>query len=179
MSGGGRLHEHLMRGRCQRQRELGVPGGVQHQPQVLDEDVPGGQRRVVARQHMRHAVLEHPAVARAVRDDLVQGVRVHAFAQAQRHRLGGGRDVHASQQLVDDLDLAARTGAVAQALDLAGHRFQHRAAGRVGGGATGGHHRHLAGSGLGRAPGGGGGQGQPARRGRPRGRRGGGGVCRP
>ncbi|KAG1481035.1 hypothetical protein G6F54_013766 [Rhizopus delemar] len=117
---------------------------------------------------MRHAVLEHPAVARAVRDDLVQGVRVHAFAQAQRHRLGGGRDVHASQQLVGDLDLAARTGAVAQAIDLAGHRFQHRAAGLVGGGATGGHHRHLAGSGLGRATGDGRVQVQHALLGQPR-----------
>jgi uncharacterized protein (DUF934 family) len=63
---------------------------------------------------MGHAVLEHPAVAGAVGDDLVQRGRVHAFAQAQRHRFGGHGNVHAGQQLVDDLDLAARAGAVAQ-----------------------------------------------------------------
>ena len=51
---------------------------------------------------------------------------VHAFAQAQRHRLGGGGDVHAGQQLVDDLHLAAGAGAVAQPVDLGGHRVEQR-----------------------------------------------------
>jgi hypothetical protein len=46
---------------------------------------------------------------------------VHAFAQAQRHRFRGGGDVHAGQQLVDDLHLAAVAGLVAQAVDLGGH----------------------------------------------------------
>ena len=100
---------------------------------------------------MRHAVLEHPAVARAVRDDLVQRGRVHAFAQPQRHGLGGGRDVHASQELVDDLHLAAGARAIAQAVDLGGHGVERRAAAGVGLGAAGGHHRHLAAGGLGGA----------------------------
>jgi hypothetical protein len=68
---------------------------------------------------------------------------IHAFAQAQGHGLGGGGDVHAGQQLVDDLDLAARARLVAQAVDLAGHASstrlrRHRPRrGR-------GHHGHLA-----------------------------------
>ena len=53
---------------------------------------------------------------------------VDAFAQAQRHRLGGGGDVHAGEQLVDDLHLAAGAGAVAQPVDLAGHRLEHGSA---------------------------------------------------
>ena len=93
--------------------------GVEHQPEVLDEDVHRRQRRVVAGQHVRHAVLEHPAVAGAVRDHLVQRGGVDAFAQAERHRLGGGGDVHAGEQLVDDLHLAAVAGAVAEPVDLA------------------------------------------------------------
>jgi hypothetical protein len=121
MAGRRSLHEHLVRGGRQRQRKLAGARGVQHQPQVLDEDVHRRQRRVVAGQHVGHAVLEHPAVAGAVRDHLVQRVGVHALAQAQRHRFGGGGDVHAGQQLVDDLDLAAVAGLVAQPVDLGGH----------------------------------------------------------
>ena len=104
--------------RRERQRKLAGARRVEHQAEVLDEDVDRRQRRVVAGQHVRHAVLEHPAVAGAVRDDLVQRRGVDAFAQAQRHRLGGGGDVHAGQQLVDDLHLAAGAGAVAEPVDL-------------------------------------------------------------
>ena len=153
IAGGGGLHEHLVRGGRQRQRKFAGARGVEHQAQVLDEDVDRRQRRVVARQHMGHAVLEHPAVAGAVGDDLVQRLGRHAFAQAQRHRLGGGGDVHAGQQLVDDLHLAAGAGAVAQPVDLAGHRVEQRAGLGIGLGPGRGHHRHLAAGGLGGAAG--------------------------
>src|SRR6185436_16922397 len=33
------LHEHLVRGGRERQRKLAAPGHVQHQAQVLDEDI--------------------------------------------------------------------------------------------------------------------------------------------
>ena len=102
---------------------------------------------------MRHAVLEHPAVARAVGDDLVQSRGVYAFAQAQRHRFGGGGDVHTCQQLVDDLDFAACTRAVTQLVYRGGHGVQHRLGQRIGGGFARGHHGHLAAGSLGRATG--------------------------
>ena len=54
-----------------------------------------------------------------LRDHLVERLRVDALAHAERHRLGGGGDVHAGEQLVDDLDLGAGAGAVAEPVDLA------------------------------------------------------------
>ena len=152
-AGGRGLHEHLVRGAGQRQRKLGRARGVEHQPEVLDEDVHRRQRRVVVGQHVRHPVLEHPAVAGAVRDDVVQRGGVDAFAQAERHRLGGGGDVHAGQQLVDDLHLAAVAGAVAEAVDLGRHRVEAGLGLRPGRVAGRAHHRHLARRGLGGAAG--------------------------
>ena len=122
-------------------------------PRVFHEDVHGRQGRVVARQHVGHAVFEHPAVARAVGDDLVDVLGLHAFAQAQGHGFGGGGDVHAREQLVDDLDLAAVAGPVAQLVDLGGHVVERAAGLGVGGGGAGGHHRHFARCCLGRAAG--------------------------
>ncbi|OMP13261.1 hypothetical protein COLO4_01989 [Corchorus olitorius] len=116
-----------MRGSRQRQRKLGRARGIEHQAQILDEDVDGGQRRVVARQHVGHAT--------------------------QGHGFGGGGDVHAGQQLVDDLDLAARARLVAQAIDLAGHGVEHMARRRICLGRGRGHHRHLARGSLGRPAG--------------------------
>jgi peptidoglycan/xylan/chitin deacetylase (PgdA/CDA1 family) len=39
VTGTRRLHEHLVRGRSERQRKLAAAREIQHQPQVLDEDV--------------------------------------------------------------------------------------------------------------------------------------------
>ena len=139
-----RLHEHLVRRARERQRKLGRARGVEDEAEVLDEDVDRRERRVVAGEHVRHAVLEHPAVAGAVRDDLVERRRVDAFAQAERHRLGGGGDVHAGEELVDDLHLAAVAGAVAEPVDLGGHRVQERLGHRPRRVAGRAHHRHLA-----------------------------------
>ncbi|MDT4825143.1 hypothetical protein FQZ97_584170 [compost metagenome] len=61
--------------------------------------------------------------------------------------------MHAGQQLVDDLHLAARAGRIAQAVDLGGHRVEHRAGLFIRRGGAGGHHRHLAARGLGGAAG--------------------------
>ena len=94
---------------------------------------------------MRHAVFEHPAVARAVRDHVVERLRIDPFAQAERHRFGCRRDVHAREQLVDHLDLAAGAGLVVELVDLGRHRVQKRVGNRIGFGAAGRHHRDLAG----------------------------------
>ncbi len=150
---GGRLHEHLVCGRRQRQRELAGARHVQYQTQIFYEDVNGRQRRVIGRQHMGHAVLEHPAVAGAVGDDLVQRRRIDTFAQTQGHGLGGSGDVHAGEQLVDDLDLAAGAGAIAELVDLASHGIEHGLGLGVGFGGAGGHHRHFTIGGLGGAAG--------------------------
>ena len=93
---------------------------------------------------MGHAVFKHPAVAGTVGDDLVQVVRVHALAQAQRHGLGGRSNVYAGQQLVDDLDLAAGTSAVAQSIHLGSHGVKQVIRVGISIGLGGGHHRHLA-----------------------------------
>ena len=98
---------------------------------------------------MGHAVFKHPAVARAVGDHLIQCGGVDAFTQTQRHRLGRSGDVHASQQLVDDFDLAAGPGTVAKPVDLGRHGVQQRAHGGVRCRHTCGHHRHLATGGFG------------------------------
>ena len=146
-------HEHLVGRRRQRQRKLRRAGGIEHEPEVLDEDVDRRQRGVVPGQHVRHAVLEHPAVACAVRDHLVQVGGVDPLAQAQRHRLRRGGDVHAGEQLVDDLHLAAVAGRLAEPIDPGRHRVERSAGLRIGRGAPRGHHRHKARRGLRRAAG--------------------------
>ena len=84
-----------------------------------------GEVGAPAGQHVGHAVLEHPAVAGAVGDDLVERLWIDSHAQAERHRLCRGRDVHTRQQLVDDLHLASVAGAVAQSVDVRRHRIEH------------------------------------------------------
>ncbi len=54
-SGGGQ--EQLVRRRGQRQREGQPPRLVEHDPEILDEDARSRERRVVARQDVRHPVL--------------------------------------------------------------------------------------------------------------------------
>src|SRR5450830_726363 len=49
-TGGGGLHEHLVCRAGQRQRKFAGAGGVQHQAQVLDEDIHRRERGVVGRQ---------------------------------------------------------------------------------------------------------------------------------
>ena len=102
---------------------------------------------------MLHAVLEHPAIAGGVGDDVIHQVERDAGAGGERHRLRPRRDMHAGQQLVDDLHRGAEAGALADLIDLAGDRIEHRAQPVEGGAGAGGHHRHLAGGGLGGAAG--------------------------
>ena len=61
------------------------------------------------------------------------------------------RNVHAGEQLVDDLDLAAVAGTVAELVDIGGHRIERLANLRVGLGAARRHHRHLSRGSLGGA----------------------------
>ena len=84
-------------------------------------------------------------------DHIKKGRSIHPFTQTQGHGLGRCRDMHAGKQLVDDLDLAARAGLVAQAVDIAGHGIEQGTDSRVGLGRGSGHHGHLATSSLGGA----------------------------
>ena len=77
------------------------------------------------------------------------GADVNALTQAQRHGFGRSGNVHARQQLVDDLDLAARARAVAQLVDLGGHRVQKRLGHGIGRRLARRHHGHLATGGFG------------------------------
>ena len=133
----------LVRGGRERQRERELARRVEHDAEVLDEDVDGRQRRVIARQDVRHAVLEHPAHAGAVADHVVQRLRVGAGAHAQRHRLARGGDVHAGEMLVHHLHGRADAGAVAEPIDLAGDRIERSAGGFECLRPARGHHRHL------------------------------------
>ena len=137
-----------MGGCGQRQGHRQLAGGVEHDAQVLDEDVDRRQRGVVAGQDVRHPVGKHPAGTGRVADHLVELVGVGAGADAQRHRLAGCGDVHPGQVLVDHLDGRAHARPVAQPVDLAGHRVEQAAGRSKGLGPARGHHRHLAGGGL-------------------------------
>ena len=140
-----------MRGRGHRQRKRQRPRLVQHDPQILDEDVDRRQRRVVPRQHVGHAVLPHPGTAGGARDHVEQRLRIRTRTDAKRHRLGGHRDMHAGQKLVDHLHRAADARHIAQAPNFARNRVQHRAGTLERLRAAAGHHRHAAGPGAHRA----------------------------
>src|SRR5581483_9251631 len=85
---GGGHQEHLVRGGGQRQGKRRSLACLQHDPQVLDEDVHRRARQVVAGDDVRRPVLEHPRVAGAVGDHVVEHLRVGAGLDAERHRLG-------------------------------------------------------------------------------------------
>ena len=97
---------------------------IEHQAEILDEDIHRRKRSVIAGQHMGHPVLEHPAIACAVRNHIVERSRVNALAQAQGHRFRGGRDMNPGQKLVDDLDLAAIPGRRPKPIYLSCHGIQ-------------------------------------------------------
>ncbi len=124
---------------------------IEHDAQVFHKNIHGRQRRVVTLQDVRHAVLKHPGTAGAVRNDFVQGIRIAAGTQAQRHRFGGGGDVHAGQQLVDHLDLRALPRLLAQTVQFGADGIENAGADVKRIGRAGRHHRHFAGSRLGRA----------------------------
>ncbi len=86
-------------------------------------------------------------------DDLVEGVGVDPFAQAQGHGFGRCGDVHAGQQLIDDFDFRADTMGFAEAVDLTGHTGEHGFGPGVSLGGTGGHHGHFPGGSFGGASG--------------------------
>ena len=88
----------------QRGREVHRFRGVEHDSQILDENADRGQRRVVAFENMRHAVLEHPGRTGTVGDDFIQRARISTAANAQCDRLACRGDVHAGKQLIDHLD---------------------------------------------------------------------------
>ncbi len=95
-----RHQEHLVpRGR-EGQRELVALAGFQHDTEIFDEDVHCRAWRVIAIEDVRHAVLEHPGRAGAVRDHFVEHAGIGTGLDAQSHRLCGGRDMHARQQLL-------------------------------------------------------------------------------
>ena len=98
---------------------------------------------------MRDAVLEHPGIAGAIGDHLINLVGIGTGANGQRHGFAGSGDMHASQQLIDHLD--HRTGAnfITQTINLAGNRVEHVFTLGVGSWRPGGHHGHFAGHGLG------------------------------
>src|SRR3546814_20146710 len=61
-----------------------------------------------------------------MRDDIVQGGWVDPCAHAQRHGFGGGRNMHAGHQLLDDLDFGTRTVLFSPSIDLSCHGIQTR-----------------------------------------------------
>jgi hypothetical protein len=127
--------------------------GVQHDAQVLDEDVDRRQRRVVAGQDVRHAVLEHPAVAGEL---VITSYSCAGSAPARMPRAMASQAAAMctpASSWLTIFTVAAGAGAVAQAVDLAGHGIQQPACGGKGLGPARGHHRHLAVGGLGGAAG--------------------------
>ena len=142
-----------MSGGRERQRHVRLLAGLEDDAEILDEDGHGRARCIVAGQNVRHAVLEHPRRAGAIADHFVEHLGIGADLDAESHRLGRRRDMHAGQQLVDHLDRGAGARRVAQSIDLLRHRFQHRLAAVEGCGRTGRHDRQFTGGGLGRATG--------------------------
>ncbi len=139
-----------MRGAGQRQGEPGGTCRVEHQAQVLDEDVDGAVRGVVAGDDVGDPVLEHPAGAGRVGDDVIDLLQGQALFGGEGDRLARGGDVHAGQMLVDHLEGRARARFVAQPIDLGRHRLQGRVGPGEGGRGAGGHDRELAISGANR-----------------------------
>src|SRR3546814_5528146 len=64
-----------VRGCGERQREGEALAGLQHDAEVLDEDVDGALRGVIAVEDVRYPVVEHPRGAGRVGDHLVQRLR--------------------------------------------------------------------------------------------------------
>ncbi len=140
-----------MGGRRHRQRQAMLVAGVQHQPEILYENLDGRQRRIVVVQHVRHAIAEHPGIAGAGRDHLVDGAGVGARFGGERHRFGCSGDVHAGQKLVHRLHKGADAGRVAQAKHLGRGCGQDRSGRSEGLCGTRGHEGELARLGAGAA----------------------------
>src|SRR5699024_5576481 len=106
----------LLCGGRQRHLLVDLRGGVGDQAHVLDEDGQRGADVVEgAVDHASAAVAEHEGGGRSGAEHLVDLLQVQAHRVGERERLPGGGDVHAAQQLVDDLE----------ALPVAGPRPHH------------------------------------------------------
>ncbi|MGY2844684.1 hypothetical protein ACVMDN_001938 [Bradyrhizobium sp. USDA 4510] len=113
-------------------------------PEVLHKNFDGAARRIVAVEHMRHAVLEHPGIAGGGGDHLIDLADVEPLLGGEGDRLGGGRDMHAGQQLVDHLERGALPRGIAELVELCRHRIQRRPRLRKCRGAAGGENRQFA-----------------------------------
>ena len=144
MAGAGGAQVELVGGGGQRQWHGQLACGVQHDAQILDEDVDRRQRGVVTGQDVRHPVGKHPAGPGGVADHLVQLVGIGAGLDAQRHGLARCSNMNPGQVLVDHLDGRPHAGPVAQPVHLAGHRVQQATRSSKSLRLAGRHHRHLA-----------------------------------
>ena len=112
----------------ERGREVVRAGRVGDEPHVLDEDVEGALGLVEgAVDHPLAPVVEHERGGGAVADHVTDGAGVEPHGLGEGERLGGRGDVHAAQQLVDELDLLAVAGLVADDRRAAGQRVEQRA----------------------------------------------------
>ena len=118
--------EHLVRGRRQR-RGLAVQSPlVEHDAEILDENVHRARHRRVVMHHLRPAIAPHPGVAGGNGDDLVHGLQRQPRSLGDVHRFRGRRDVHAAQELVDHLRRRAQAGLLTHMEDALGGGLQHR-----------------------------------------------------
>src|SRR5690625_3310965 len=129
-------------------------GGLTDQTHVLDED---GQRRAdvveVTVDHALAAVAEHEGGGRAGAQDLVDLLQIQAHRVSERQGLPGRGDVHAAQQLVDDLEALTVAGSGPDHGGVGGQRVQHGADGLDIGLGAADHHQQVALCGAGGAAG--------------------------
>jgi len=134
--------ERLPRDRTDRQRGASRGACLQCKSEVLGEDVDSGPGGVIAGEHARHAVGEHPARARTRGHDIDDGSRIKAEREAERHALASGGQVDPRHVVVDELHLRAVAGARAHVEALAGDGVEYRADLLAGFRVAGDHHRH-------------------------------------
>ena len=110
----------------ERQAHFGAAAGVEHEAKVLDEDVDrAGHGRVVV-DHARAAVFQHPRRSATARQERQGLFRIDALSLGEGEALGSNGDMHAAQQLVDDLHRRALSGRFAEMKQIAAESAQRR-----------------------------------------------------
>ena len=142
------------RGGGQRRGGPGVFRRRAHQSHVLDEDVQRAAGRLeLALDHPGPPVVEHEGRRGALPQHPPALRRGQAERLRERQGLGGGGDVHAAQQLVDELHPLAIAGGRPDHGSAARQRGQHRLGPRHRLLRAGHHDQQVAGGGPRRAPG--------------------------
>jgi hypothetical protein len=114
----GRRDELLVRSGCQRQSHLAGASGIQHEVEVLDKDVDGAGHHAVVLNHAWAAVLQHPARSGRASQDLERPGGVDTGLLRERETLRGDRNVHAREQLIDNLHRGALAGPFAEVMQV-------------------------------------------------------------